>query len=135
LIASTAKALLLAEAERESRYAYVAELNQRLCKAFKRYPKVRINSTQNSIPFILNISIAGAKSEAVQAELEAHEIYVSTKSACCAPNTVSRPVYALTKDKKAALSTLRISISHLTAQADIQSFLDCFDDCYNKLVK
>ena len=134
LIAATAKALSLAEAERESRYAYVAQLNSELRAAFKHYPKIRINSTANSIPFILNISITGAKSEAFQAELEAHEIYVSTKSACCAPNTVSRPVYALTKDKKAALSTLRISLSHLTSSADIQAFLSCFDDCYNKFI-
>lgn len=135
MIASTAKALSLAQAEQEIRYAYVAGLNGKLRQAFRHYPKVRVNSTQNSVPFILNISILGAKSEAFEAELESHEIYLSTKSACCAPNTPSRPVYALTKDKKAALSTLRISLSHLTSEADIREFLNCFDSCYKKYVK
>jgi cysteine desulfurase len=133
LIVSTAKALALAASEMDARYEYVEGLNQKLRTALKRYPKVRINSTAQSVPFILNISIAGAKSEDFQAALAAQEICVSTKSACCAPNTVSRPVYALTKDKKAALSTLRISLSHLTPLSHIEAFLACFDDCYTKI--
>jgi len=68
-------------------------------------------------------------------ELENYDIYVSTKSACCAPNTASRPVYAITKDRKRALSTLRISLSHLTNENDIVLFLDAFDKCYKKFIK
>ena len=135
LIASTAKALSLAAESMGERYGYVEKLNQELREAFRRYPKVRANSTENSVPFILNISISGAKSEAFESELAAHDIYLSTKSACCAPNTVSRPVYALTKNRKAALSTLRISMSHLTSQEEIGVFLNCFDACYRKFVK
>jgi cysteine desulfurase len=130
LIAATAEALSLAVSEMEARYNYVEGLNHKLKEALKRYPGVKINSTEQSVPFILNISIAGAKSEEFQAELAACEIYVSTKSACCAPNTVSRPVYALTNDKKAALSTLRISLSHLTTLSEIEAFLKCFDEIY-----
>jgi len=96
---------------------------------------MKINSTEHSTPFILNLSIKGVKAEIFQKELESFEIYVATKSACCAPNTVSRPVYALTKDRKAALSTLRISLCHLTTKDDIDMFLECFDKCYQKLVK
>ncbi len=128
LIASTAKALSLAVSELNARYEYVEKLNKKLREALKRYPNVKINSTEQSVPFILNISVKGAKSEDFQAELAANEIYVSTKSACCAPNTASRPVYALTRDKKAALSTLRISLSHLTTVSELDEFLKCFDD-------
>jgi len=135
LIASAAKALALAVAQMDMKYSCVETLNQELRVALKRYPKVRINSTDQSVPFILNMSIAGAKSEDFQAALALQGICVSTKSACCAPNTVSRPVYALTKDKKAALSTLRISLSHLTSQSDVETFLTCFNDCYSKFVK
>ena len=134
LIASTAKALSLAISELETRYEYVEGLNQKLKEALKQYPNVRINSTAESVPFILNISTSGAKSEDFQAEMASNEIYLSTKSACCAPNTASRPVYALTKDKKAALSTLRISLSHLTTPEDCETFLKCFDNCYKKLL-
>lgn len=135
LIASTARALALAEENREQRYGYVSELNQTVREALGRYPKVKINSTKNSVPFILNLSISGAKAEDFQSALAEREVYLSTKSACCAANTVSRPVYALTKNRKAALSTLRISLSHLTLKEDIGAFLSCFDECYHKLVK
>lgn len=135
LAVSTEKALSLAVCDMESRYEYVNQLNLKLKEHFKKYPNININSTKNSVPFILNLSIKGVKSEIFQKELEDYGIYVATKSACCAPNTVSRPVYALTKDKKAALSTLRISLSHLTTNEDIEVLLDCFDKYQTKLVK
>jgi len=135
LIASTEKALFLAYMDMKTRYDYVKSLNENLRESFKKYPRIKINSTINSVPFILNISIIKTNTEVFRAALEEHDIYVSTKSACCAPNTVSRPVYALTKDRKIALSTLRISLSHLTSAQDIDLFLECFDECYRKLVK
>lgn len=135
LVASSAKALSLAMDNMDGKYLAALELNQKLRKALGKYKKVRINSTAESVPFILNVSIAGIKSEDFQAFLAQRDICVSTKSACCAPNTVSRPVYALTKDKKAALSTLRISLSHGTSLSDIEAFLACFDEAYRKFVK
>lgn len=135
LIASTAKALSLAEEQREQRYRSVCAGNETLRRALKKYLKVRVNSNENSVPFILNMSILGAKAEIFLNEMAMQGICLSSKSACCAPNTVSRPVYALTKDRKAALSTLRVSLSHLTTEDEIAVFLDCFDACYRKFVK
>jgi cysteine desulfurase len=135
LIASAEKALSLAADGILERYEYVEKLNSHLRDALKQYPKIHINSTKCSVPYILNFSIEGAKSEDFQAMLSENSIYVSTKSACCAANTVSRPVFAITKNKKAALSTLRISLSHLTTSEEIEKFLDCFSLCYKKLVK
>lgn len=135
LCASTAKALSLAAEKMDERYHYVKSLNQKLRDTLSKYPKIRINSTAFSTPYILNISISGAKAEQFQKELETFEIYVATKSACCAPNTVSRPVFALTGDRKAALSTLRISLSHLTTINEIETFISCFDQIYHKLCK
>ena len=135
MIVAMEKALSLAYADMETRYEYVKSLNKKLRESLISYSRININSTINSIPFILNISIAKINTEQFKMALEEQDIYVSTKSACCAPNTVSRPVYAITKDKKIALSTLRISLSHLTSLQDIDKFLECFDDCYKKLVK
>lgn len=135
MIAALEKSLVLAYSEMEERYFYVESLNKKLRESLFKYKRVKINSTINSTPFILNLSIEKINTEQFKMALEENDIYVSTKSACCAPNTVSRPVYALTKDKKIALSTLRISLSHLTFMQDIDKFLECFDDCYKKLVK
>jgi len=135
LIASAAQALKLAAEGMETRYETVAGLNRQLRDAFKKYPNIRVNSTNQSVPFILNISIKGARAEQFQAELARRGICLSTKSACCAPNTPSRAVYALTKDRRAALSTLRISLSHRTTQEEITALLTAFDSCYHQFVK
>ncbi|HAQ40564.1 MAG TPA: aminotransferase V [Clostridiales bacterium] len=132
MIAAAEKAMTLAYENLEQRLNYVSGLNAKLRKALKKYPKVKINSNENSVPFILNISMNKVNTEKFKAELENFDVYVSTKSACCAPNTASRPVYARTKDRKRALSTLRISLSHLTGENDIDVFLDAFDKCYKK---
>lgn len=60
-------------------------------------------------------------------------ICVASKTACCAVNTVSRPVFALTHDRRAAASTLRISLSHLTTDTEIDEFLAAFADCERRL--
>jgi cysteine desulfurase len=135
MIAATEKALSLSYENINENYDYVKTLNKRLRDDLRKYPNVIINSTDNSIPFILNISIPKINTENFRAQLEKYNIYVSTKPACCAPNTVSRPVYALTKNRKIALSTLRISLSHMTSLKDIDVFLECFDKCYKELVK
>ncbi len=135
LAASAETALSLALSQLQERYERVERLNTRLRQALARYAKVKINSTAHSVPFILNISLLGAKAELFQQALAEDGINVATKSACCAPNTVSRPVFALTKDKKAALSTLRISLSHLTTQEETDAFLSSFAACYQKLCR
>ena len=135
MAAAAEKALSLADENMEQRYSYVRKLNDKLKMELIKYGNIKINSNENSIPFILNISIMKVNTEQFKKELESYDVYVSTKSACCAPNTASRPVYALTGDRKRALSTLRISLSHLTSYSDIDLFLDAFDRCYKKLVK
>lgn len=129
------KALVLANENLKQRYSYVKKLNDKLKKELMKYADIKINSNDNSLPFILNISIMKVNTEQFKKELENYEIYLSAKSACCAPNTASRPVYALTKDRKRALSTLRISLSHLTSENDIDLFLETFGNCYKKFAR
>lgn len=126
LAAAAEAALSLALADLEQNYAYVRALNDALRAGLQKIPGVRINSTACSTPFILNFSVPGVPVPALLSELGKDEIYLSSKSACCAPNTISRPVYALTKDRKTALSTLRLSLSHLTTQEEAGRFLERF---------
>lgn len=132
-VAAMEKAMELVFENIEKNYNYVKELNEAVRKEFAGYKKVKINSSVEGSPYILNISIPGCKTEEFQRKLEEFEIYVSTKSACCAVNTPSRPVYAITGDKKAALSTLRISFSHKTQKNEIEEFLSGFKKCYEDM--
>ncbi len=124
--AATEKALTIALDNLTSRYDYVKAFNIKLREAFKAYNNIKINTPAEGSPYLLNISIKGVNTNQLQNELSNRGICVATKSACCAPSTVSRPVYAMTKDRKLALSTLRISLSHLTTEEEINLFLDCF---------
>ncbi|MPM35310.1 Cysteine desulfurase IscS [bioreactor metagenome] len=132
LIAAADEALFLACSDLEKNYAYVRSLNEQLRATLQQFRNVRINSTEHSIPFILNVSLPDVKIPAILVEFEKNEIYLSSKSACCAPNTIFRPVYALTHDRKAALSTLRVSLSHLTTEQEIARFLEKFAECLKK---
>lgn len=132
---TTEIALSIAESERLTNYEYVKNLNRRLRKGLKSYSNIHINSSEYASPFILNFSIKGIKAHVFQQALEEEGICLSTKSACCTINTPSRPVYAITKDRKLALSALRISLSHLTTDEEITIFLESFDKCYKKLIE
>lgn len=57
------------------------------------------------------------------------------KSACSVEGTPSKAVYAVSCDRKNALSSWRISLSHLTIEAEIAEFLQIFDRCYRELAQ
>lgn len=134
MILATEKAIDIAISNLDKRYNYVKSLNNILRKEFSKYKEVLINSSEKSSPYILNISIKGVKANRFQDELEKNDIYIATKAACCAVNTVSKPVFAITKDRKRAMSAIRISLSHLVSEEDIKVFLEKFKKCYEKLI-
>lgn len=128
------KALELALEGLEEKIKYVENLNKDIREAINKYDKVNINSPKEAIPFTLNFSIKGVKAINFASALEKYEIYVSTKSACCPPGTPSKAVYAMSKDKETATSSIRISLSHLTTKEEINEFIRCFDLCYKEMV-
>lgn len=135
LAAATETALRLSLEEQNNRYKVVEGLNEKLRKALMAYPVVRINSPGNAVPHILNLSVYGVKGTVFQRVLDEKGICVSVKSACSADGQPSRPVFAVSQDRKNALSSWRISLSHLTTEGEIQEFLKIFDECYKELVR
>ncbi|MDD3174700.1 MAG: cysteine desulfurase family protein [Herbinix sp.] len=133
LAAAALKALEIACHYQEERYDYVKKMNEELNKQLIQYKKIRINSTKYSVPHILNVSVQGVKAGLFREALEEEGICISIKSACSAAGSPSRPVYAVSKDKKNALCSWRISISHRTTDEEINSFLEAFKKCYEKL--
>ena len=135
LACSLALALEKATAELPARAATVRRLNERLRAELTRYPKVRINSPANAVPHILNLSVQGVKGTVFQRELDAHGVCVSVKSACSSDGLPSRAVLAVSQDRRNALSSWRISLSHLTTEEEVTGFLHAFADCYNTLIR
>lgn len=135
LIVSMAKALRLALDNLEQKLQTVCNLNKYLKDNLKVFEKVRINSNDNSIPHVLNISILGVKPETMQHALEEADIFISTQTACSSGSAVSKAVFALTNDKDRASSSVRISLSHLTTKEELDYFLKEFRKCYDNLTK
>lgn len=135
-IAALEKAVYLVNQEFSKRLDYVKELNLSLRKFFQGYENIIINSLQTGVPHILNFSIINFKSSDLLKKLNQRGIYLSTKSACCSDNTnPSNAVLALTKDNNKALNSVRISLSHLTTEQEIDQFKKIFADCYNEINK
>ena len=104
-------------------------LNESLREAFKAYPEVRINSPGDAVPHILNVSVSGIKGTRMQQLLSDKGVCVSVKSACSTDGTPSKAVFAVSRDRKNALSSWRISLSHLTTEDEIREFLRIFEQC------
>lgn len=117
----------------DTRYVHVDGLNKYIRNELSKFRLVKINSPVNANPYILNVSVKGVKATAFTESLEENGICISIKSACSNAKTISRPVYALTKDKKNAMSSWRISLSHYTTQKEIDEFLTAFKNSYDKL--
>ena len=107
--------------------------HQNLMTFFSQYPDIQMNSTKASCKHIINISIEGVLGNNMMEKLADHEIYVSTKSSCCPRNKPSKSIYALTKSKARANSSLRISLSHLTSDEEIEQFKQIFDQIYKEV--
>ena len=134
LAVSIETALRLALEGQNDRIAQIAALNRRLRTELGKYPAVRFNSPENAVPHILNLSVNGVKGTVFQRELGNHGVCVSVKSACSTEGTPSKAVYAVSHDRKNALSSWRISLSHLTTEAEITEFLQIFDRCYKEFL-
>ena len=115
------------------RYEYVKNLNEIIRNYFSKYKDVKINTLDTENPYILNISIDNIKAINFKEKLEKYGVCVSIKSACSVQTTPSRVVNSMFHDKKRAFGAFRISLSHLTSKDEIDSFLNIFDICYDKI--
>ena len=133
LTVSTEAALIEAFSHLDERLNIARMLNRRLREALARLPWVVLNSPDDASPFILNFSTLGIRARDVIALLSDQGICVSSKSACCAPAAPSHPVMAMTGDRKRAMNTIRVSISHLTTETEIDEFLRTLRLCAESL--
>ena len=133
LAVSLDAALTKALDEQDARTAHVQKLRDRLLAELQKYSLVRINSPAQAVPHILNVSVTGVKGTRFQQALSEQGVCVSVKSACSSDGMPSKAVFAVSRDRRNALSSWRISLSHLTTKEEIDGFLQAFDTCYKSL--
>ena len=132
LIVALSKACRIALTDLEKREANVKKLNDRVSSELEKYDGVILNKTKYSIPHILNISLENIRPETFIHAMEDDEVYLSTNTACSSGD-LSTSVMAIFNDKKRAMSTIRISLSYVTTNEEINKFLNLFKAKYNSL--
>ena len=127
------KALELALTNQEARYNYLKEIGDMIKSHLSEYKNVSINSRENSLPSIINFSLIGEKALTILDKFEEHNIILSAKTSCCPITTPSKLVYALTKDKQKASSSIRVSLSYKTTKEEVEEFMKVFDLIYKEI--
>lgn len=119
-----AKTIRLALADQDKKYLYVKDLNQYAREQLQKIPGIVINSSEDGLPHILNLSCLNYKPEVILHDLEAKGIYISTRSACNSKsNEVSRVLKECNIDYQIARSAIRISLSSSTSRQDVDRFV------------
>lgn len=120
------KALEIVYDQYQNRLSYVQHIHDKFVQQLSLCDNVHLNTNKYCLPHYINISVRHIKANAIVQRLADHGIYVSAKTSCCPTETPSQLVYALTHDKSLASSAIRISLSHLTTEKEIQAFIDVF---------
>lgn len=133
LICSLMKSLELVIPNIEDNYNYVSKLNKNIIEYLNKYDGVHINSTNNSIPYIINFSVKGIKPETFIHAMEEYDIYISTRSAC-STSDISKAVDSIYHDNGISGHSIRVSLSYKNTIEEVEKFKEVFDIIYNKLL-
>ncbi|MBQ3048757.1 MAG: cysteine desulfurase [Oscillospiraceae bacterium] len=118
-----AKAAEMAYASLAERRQRVAELRELLLKKLSDTEGVEINSPENALEYVVNISVTGIRSEIMLHHLESRGVYVSSGSAC-SKGAKSHVLAAMGLSQQRIDSALRISFSALNTEEDVEQLVD-----------
>ena len=132
LIGGFGKAVAMADIQKN--YEYITQLNNYARENLRAIDEVVINSPKDALPYIINISVQGIRSETMLHYLEQFEIYVSSGSAC-AKGKPSHVLQAMKLDRDLADSALRISFSTDNTKEDIDALCEAVKNGIKTLVR
>ena len=93
---------------------------------------VKINSPENSLPFILNFSVCGVRSEILLHSLEASGVYVSSGSAC-SKGKKSGVLSAMGLSDERIDSAIRVSFSRYNTADDVDLLVKALNDALSHI--
>lgn len=123
LILSTEKAMKYNFANFEKDYYAVKEIKDYAVNRLKLFPEISVNSPIGSLPHILNISILTDKDIDLIGYFSSKGICVGSQSACEANQRFSPLLFRITKDKRIASHSVRLSFSYQTKISEVDIFL------------
>lgn len=95
---------------------------------------VELNSPEDALPYIINISVAGIRSETMLHFLENKEIYVSSGSAC-AKGRKSHVLTAMSLPQSRTDSALRISFSKYSTAEEVDALVGAINEGITSLAR
>lgn len=121
LIAGLGQAV--SEFEIDKNYDYIKSLNAYAKEKLGEIDGISFNSPDDALPYILNFSVEGIRSETMLHFLAQREVYVSSGSAC-AKGKPSHVLSAMKLSQNRADSALRVSFSKENTKEDIDALID-----------
>ena len=118
----------------EKNLKYVAKLNLRLRERIKEIPGVHINSPENALPYIINISIDEIPSQVSVNFFSMNGVYISAGSACSKGHR-SNVLQSMGLPPDRIDSAIRISLSNDTSIDEIDRCADVIKIAVEKLRK
>ncbi len=113
-------------------YLKIKELMNFAKEKLEEIPCVKINSNEHGIPYILNISVVGFRSEILLHFLDAKGIFVSSGSAC-SKGELSHTLSAMGLKKNEIDSAIRISFSRYSKSEEVCLLADALKEATKKL--
>ncbi len=114
--------------------ARLRELNAFCREGLLRLPGVKINSPEDALPYILNVSTCSVRSETMLHFLASKHIFVSAGSAC-SKSKPSHVLAAMGLPPERIQTSLRLSFSRETQKEEIALFLDALREGLNTVAK
>ncbi len=138
-IAAFGEAVRIGFSEMSTRVEYISALRDYLIEKIsgsETLASVSLTLPKMHVPHILNITVAGIKSETLLHYLSARGIYVSSGSACSSnSHSKSAALLAYGKSESEADSSVRISLSHRNTKDELDEFLTALGDAITNLAK
>ena len=133
-IAAMAKAVRLTFENVEEKQAHIRKLQMKLRNYLETKDKVTIFSPLDHAPHILCFGINGIRGEVTVHAFEEREMYISTTSACSsrALDVDSSTLFSMGVPKHIAETANRVSFSAENTEAELDAFIDAFDEILEK---
>lgn len=103
---------------------HLRELRKYFLEKLDNLENIKVNSPEDGISNILNISFIGLKAEVILNFLSDNNIYVSTGSACSSNKGDSKVLKAIKLEKKELEGSIRVSFSKYNTKKEIDTFFN-----------
>lgn len=128
-----AKTLRLALEKQDEHFQYVKELRDFFVRKIRLLDGINVNSSEQSSPYIVNISVDGISSEVMLNACNKRGFAISAKSTCSSSSKVlSSTILAMGLGEDRARNAVRISLSFETTKKQIVDFIENIKEIVNE---